>query len=78
MAGPGVTAANAAGLWAVDSAGLLRQLLRTGPSSIATPSGLVTQNILSLTTLGADAGAFGVGRSYNATGSIAVKVVLKD
>jgi hypothetical protein len=52
----------------------LRQLLRTGSDALPNEP----RSIRSIATLGADAGAFGVGRSYNSTGSIAVKVVFND
>ncbi|MDB6167979.1 MAG: hypothetical protein JWM88_843, partial [Verrucomicrobia bacterium] len=74
VVGPGVNAFNNTGLWALDSTGVFRQLLRTGPGALPNEP----RSIRSITTLGADAGAFGVGRSYNATGSLAVKVVLSD
>lgn len=74
VAGPTVTTSNNTGLWAVDSAGVLRQLLRTGSGALPNEP----RSIVSIATLGADAGAFGVGRSYNSTGSLAVKVVFND
>ncbi|HEV7404424.1 MAG TPA: S8 family serine peptidase [Chthoniobacteraceae bacterium] len=74
VAGKTVTAANNSGLWAVDSAGVFRQLLRTGPGQLAGD----VRSIRSLTTLAADAGAFGVGRSYNSTGSLVVKVIFTN
>jgi hypothetical protein len=72
--GPGVNSFNNTGLWAVDSNGVFRQLLRTGPGALPQDP----RSIRSIATLAADAGAFGVGRSYNSTGSLAVKVVLSD
>jgi hypothetical protein len=74
VAGRNITAANNTGLWALDSAGLFRQLLRTGTRALANDP----RSIGSIVALGADAGAFGVGRSYNSTGSLAVKVIFTN
>lgn len=58
------------GLWAVDSKGLFRHILAAGEHHF----GDVTLNVAKISTLNADAGSFGVGRSYNETGSVAVRV----
>ena len=71
--GGDTTPANKLGLWAVDSQGTLRRLLRT--SKTLTTSG---SPITNLTLLGAVPGAFGATRSFNATGSIAVLATVAD
>ncbi len=72
--GPGITAANNQGIWALDSTGIFRQILRTGPSNISGETATITR----FEALGADSGAVGVARSYNSTGSLAVKAVFAD
>ena len=61
------------GIWAVDSQGTLRRILRIGD----TPAG-ATAPIAGLTLLKATAGAYGVTRSFNATGSIALLATFAD
>ena len=64
---------NNLGLWAVDSQGTVRRLLRTGtPLSDGGP--LLT----GLQLLNAAPGAFGVTRSFNASGSIALVATFAD
>jgi hypothetical protein len=67
--GTGVTAKNNLGLWALDSSGLVRCVLRTGdPLSV----GDATLTLASFTLLNALPGSFGATRSFNATGSVAL------
>ncbi len=65
--GGDTTAANKTGLWAVDSQGTLRRLVRTGDSLT-----LGGSRIASLNLLGALPGSYGATRSYNALGSVAL------
>ena len=71
LAGKAVTTATNAGLWAADSTGLVRLLLRTG-QTITLPTG--DKKISAFTVLNALPGSFGARRSYNARGSVAVQV----
>jgi hypothetical protein len=64
---------NNLGLWAVDSQGTVRRLLRTGDA--LTPGG---SPITSLKLLTAANGAFGVTRSFNASGSVALVATFAD
>jgi peptidyl-prolyl cis-trans isomerase A (cyclophilin A) len=64
---------NKLALWGVDSTGKLRRLLRT--SDTLTTGGPLITNI---SLLGAAPGAYGVARSYNATGSIALLATFSD
>ena len=73
MKGGGTTAKTKLGLWAVDSQGTLRRLLRTGVS--LSPDGAPVTN---LTLLNAVPGAYGAARSYNATGSVALLATFAD
>ncbi len=61
------------GLWAVDSHGVLRRLLRTGD-----PLTVGGSPISSMTLLTAVPGAYGATRSYNAGGSIALLATCAD
>ncbi len=63
--GRAVSANTKTGLWAVDSQGITRQLLRTGQTVGA-------KQITSFTLLNALPGSFGARRSFNGTGSLAV------
>ena len=67
--GHGITALNNLGVWAVDSTGLLRALIRTGDLI----EGKVIAGIHGLTGV---SGALGASRGFNARGSIAVRVSL--
>ena len=71
--GGDTNAKNKLGLWAVDSHGTLRRLLRTaeprGPSGAAPTT---------LTLLNAAPGVFGTSRSFNSTGSIALLASFAD
>ena len=67
------TVKNKLALWAVDSSGTLRRLLRTGES--LTTGGPALTN---LTLLNAVPGAFGATRSFNATGSLALTATFAD
>jgi hypothetical protein len=58
------------GLWAVDSKSVFRRILAAGQNQF----GDETFNIAAISALNADGGAFGVGRNYNETGSVAVRV----
>lgn len=71
--GGDTTAANSLALWAVDSQGKVRRLLRTGGA--ITPGG---SPLTGLTLLNATNGSFGVTRSFNATGSIALLATFAD
>lgn len=71
LAGKGATTATNAGLWAADSTGLVRLLLRTG-QTITLPTG--DKKVSAFTVLNALPGSFGARRSYNANGSVAVQV----
>jgi uncharacterized repeat protein (TIGR03803 family) len=66
IAGPGVTAKSNTGVWAVDSTGILRRLLRTGDSVDGKP-------IVGIHALSTVAGALGASRGFNAHGAIAVR-----
>ena len=67
------TAANNLALWAVDSQGKVRRVLRTG-DVLATGASPLTGLIL----LNATDGSFGVTRSFSATGSIALLATFAD
>jgi cyclophilin family peptidyl-prolyl cis-trans isomerase len=71
LAGKGAPVGTNSGLWAVDSTGLVRLLLRTG-QFITLPTG--DKKISAFTVLNALPGSFGARRSYNANGSVAVQV----
>ena len=71
VGGKGVSKLNNLGLWAVGSDGLIRQLLRTGDS-------VGNDKITSISLLNAVRGSFGVRRSYNATGAVAVLIGLSN
>ena len=71
--GGDTTAQNKLGLWAVDSHGTLRRLLRTADRLTTGGS-----PIRSLTLLNAIPGSYGVTRSFNAAGSIALLAVFAD
>ncbi|HEX8296302.1 MAG TPA: HYR domain-containing protein [Chthoniobacteraceae bacterium] len=64
---------NKVGLWAVDSTGLLRRLIRTG-----VPLTLGGSPLATMTVLGAVPGSYGTARSYNATGSLALLAAFAD
>jgi hypothetical protein len=68
LAGAGVNAKNNVGLWAVDSAGVLRRLVRTGDIV----NGKTVIGIHSLATV---PGALGASRGYNARGSVVTRVL---
>jgi len=63
-----VTAKNNVGLWAVDSKGSLRRLLRTGDILDGKP----VTGIHALSTV---SGAFGASRGYNARGTVVTRVL---
>lgn len=71
LSGRGVNATNNLGLWAMDSTGKIRLLIRTG----GTVEGL---KVSSFTLLKAMNGVFGAARSYNSEGSIALSVNFKN
>ncbi len=75
LAGKAVTAKNKTGLWAADSTGTLRLLLRTNQ---ALTVGAGTKQLASMMLLNAPPGAFGARRSYNSTGSVAVLATFTD
>jgi hypothetical protein len=64
---------NKLGLWAVDSQGTVRRLLRTGDALTSGGS-----PITSLKLLTAANGAFGVTRSFNGSGSVALVATFED
>ncbi|RYD84317.1 MAG: hypothetical protein EOP84_05830, partial [Verrucomicrobiaceae bacterium] len=70
--GKGIDANNNLGLWAVDSQGLLRELVRTG-AQIDSETGIKVLKHFSLLT--APAGSFGATRSFNSTRSVDVVLV---
>jgi hypothetical protein len=71
--GGDTTAKNKLALWAVDSQGVVRRLLRIGNSV-----GDGTSPVTGLTLLNAVPGAPGATRSFNATGSIALVATCAD
>ena len=73
--GRGVNGGNKLGLWAVDSVGTVRQLLRAG-EPITLPTGAKT--LKSFTLLNALPGTLGARRSYSGNGSLAVHVTFSD
>lgn len=75
LAGKAVKPQEKLGLWAVDSTGLTRLLLRTG-GKVTLPSGEKT--ITAFTILNALPGSFGARRSYNSSGSVAVQVTFTN
>jgi cyclophilin family peptidyl-prolyl cis-trans isomerase len=75
LAGRAVNAQSKLGLWARDSDGIARMLLRTG-QDLVLPTG--TKRVVNFNLLNALAGSFGARRSYNATRSVAVHVTFTD
>ena len=75
LAGSGVDAQSKLGLWARDSDGNTRMLLRAGQQFIL-PNG--TKRVTNFTLLNALPGTYGARRSYNSTGSFAVLVTFAD
>jgi hypothetical protein len=73
--GEGVKAGNNLGLWAVDSKGLIRELVRTGAQT-GTEAGLKTLKSFRLLT--ATPGSLGATRSFNAAGSVAIQATYTD
>ena len=73
--GRAVNGGNKLGLWAADSAGTVRQLLRAG-DSIPLPTGAKT--LKSFTLLNALPGTLGARRSYSGNGSLAVQATFSD
>ena len=71
--GGDTTAANSIGIWAADSQGAVRRQLRTG--DVLTPGGSPIAGVI---LLNATLGAYGVARSFNAVGSIAVLATFAD
>ena len=75
--GSGIKTNSNIGLYAVDSTGQLRELLRTNdPIDFGSPIG--SKTVKSFTLLNATPGSYGVGRSYNTNGALAVLVTLND
>lgn len=68
LAGAGITAKNNVGLWAVDSTGVLRRLLRTGDIV----DGKAVIGIHALTTV---PGALGASRGFNARGAVVARIL---
>ncbi|MDB6152285.1 MAG: peptidyl-prolyl cis-trans isomerase cyclophilin type [Chthoniobacteraceae bacterium] len=75
LSGRAVTGQKKLGLWAADSAGKVRQLLRTG-DDVPVPAG--PKRLTGFTILNALPGSFGVRRSYNATGALALQATFAD
>ena len=71
LSGSGVSAKNNLGLWATDSTGDVRRILRTGDQ-------LGAQTVKSFTLLKAVSTAHSAARSFNSTGSVAVLVNFTD
>ena len=71
IAGTGITNTNNTGLWASDSAGLVRQLLRTGDV-------LDGKTISSFTLLNVANGPFDASRSFNQQGTLALRLTFTD
>lgn len=76
LSGTGSTPKNNLGLWAVDSTGLVRELLRTGAENLNPAS--ATSKLTNITLLTSAPGSYGVARSYNATGSLVVLATFDD
>lgn len=71
--GGDTTAKSKLGLWAADSTGQLRRLLRTGdPLTVDGPA------LSAITLLNATPGTYGAARSYNTTASLAVLATFAD
>jgi cyclophilin family peptidyl-prolyl cis-trans isomerase len=75
LSGSGLDPKTKTGLWALDSQGDVRLLLRTG-ENIALPTG--TKRLTGISLLNALPGSFGARRSYNATGGVAVLATFSD
>lgn len=73
--GKAVTAQNKLGLWAVDSGGFVKEILRTD-EEVHFPNG--TKRLRSFTLLNSLPGSFGARRSYNSTRSVAVQATFSD
>ncbi len=68
--GGGVTKKNQVGLWAVDSTGLLRQILRTGDP-------LNDSTITGITALSTVPGALGASRGFNSDRKVIVRLAFR-
>lgn len=75
LTGAGVTAANRTGLWAQDSTGLLRQLLRTGDGLHI---GGRNRVVAAISLLSAGNGPLDVSRSFNSSGTLAARLTFTD
>jgi hypothetical protein len=73
--GTGIQSKNNLGLWAVDSGGQLRELLRTGD---IVSVGDRQKSLAKMTLLNSSVGIFSTQRSYNATGSLALLATFTD
>ncbi len=71
LAGKGVTAKNNLGVWARDSSGVMRQLLRTGEK-------LGAQTVTNITLLKAVSQEFATARSFNNNGGVVMLVSFSD
>ncbi len=71
LSGAGVSVKNNLGLWAVDSTGLVRRLLRTGDSVGAL-------KVTAFTALTSSSGSLSVTRSFNETGGVDALVSFSD
>jgi hypothetical protein len=68
LAGPGVSTKNNIGLWALDSTGVLRRLVRTGDVVDGKP-------VIGINALAAVPGALGTSRGFNARGAVVVRLL---
>jgi hypothetical protein len=74
--GQGVTPKTNLGLWATDSSGHLRELLRTGAVVTVAPG--QSKTLAKMTLLNAPRCVFGTTRSFNATGSVVLNATFTD
>lgn len=75
LKGTGVTPKNNLGLWAVDSGGKLREVLRTGDQMSVSGQ---SKTLAKMTLLNSSRGVFGTTRSFNDTGSVALLATFTD
>lgn len=76
--GDGVTPANKAVLYGVDSTGAMRRLLRAGDSLESAGPGSEQKTVKSFVALGAAAGSIGAARGYDDQGRVSVLVTFAD
>ncbi|MDB6174928.1 MAG: Fibronectin, type domain protein [Chthoniobacteraceae bacterium] len=81
LAGEDVNKGNNLGLWAVDTTGAIRRLLRTGDilkTDEIVDDEQVSKTVAGMALLQSLPGAFGATRSFNETGAVAVLVNFTD